>query len=240
MSKMDKKWSFTPIGIIDSCFHEKFGIPRQPGLVQCAPATVKLHPPYDAPDALRGLEQFSHIWVVFMFHATARETWKATVRPPRLGGNERIGVFASRSNYRPNPIGLSVVKLVGIEGTALHIAGGDFLDQTPVLDIKPYIPYADRVPEASAAFAARAPEPTNTVVFTDDAEKALTALEGDKRPVLRQLVRDMLAFNPQPAYQAPDHDRVYGTRVYDLNVRWRQEETNVIVLSLDPLQDTGR
>jgi tRNA-Thr(GGU) m(6)t(6)A37 methyltransferase TsaA len=234
---MDKNLSFTPIGIIHSCYGEKFGIPRQAGLVQCARSTLELLPPYDTQDALRGLAEFSHLWIVFVFHATARERWKAMVRPPRLGGNERIGVFASRSNFRPNPIGISAVELVRVEGEVLHLAGGDFLDQTPVLDIKPYIPYADSIPEASAAFASIPPEPTNTVVFTDDAEKALATLEGESRPVLRQLVCDMLAYNPRPAYQAPEGDRVYGTRVYDLNVRWRQEETNVTVLSLDPLQD---
>ena len=239
MSKMDKNSACNPIGIIHSCYGEKFGIPRQPRLVTSARATLELLPPYDTQDALRGLEQFSHIWIVFMFHETARETWKATVRPPRLGGNERIGVFASRSNYRPNPIGLSAVELVGIEGTALHIAGGDFLDQTPVLDIKPYIPYADSIPDASAAFAALPPEAANSVMFTDDAEKALSVLESESRPALRQLVSDMLAYNPQPSYQEPDGDRVYGTRIYDLNVRWRQEDSTVIVLSLDPLQNTG-
>jgi len=155
------------------------------------------------------------------------------VRPPRLGGNKRVGVFASRSNFRPNPIGLSVVELMGIDGTVLKLGGGDFLDGTPVLDIKPYIPYADRIPGATGAFADAAPEPVNRVEFSSEAERAVQALENESRPALRQLVCDMLAYDPRPAYQPDDPDRVFGTRIFDLEVRWKQADSTVLVISLE-------
>ena len=236
---MDLQTAFNPIGIIHSCYSEKFGIPRQPGLVKCATATLELLSPFDTPDALRGLEAFSHLWIVFVFHQSARAQWKATVRPPRLGGNERVGVFASRSNFRPNPIGLSVVELLEIDGTMLKLGGGDFLDGTPVLDIKPYIPYADRIPEATGAFADDAPEPDNQVELCPDAERAIHALEDETRPALRQLVCDMLTYNPRPAYQSDDPNRTFGTRIFDLEVRWKQVESKVTILSIDPGSDLG-
>jgi tRNA-Thr(GGU) m(6)t(6)A37 methyltransferase TsaA len=230
---MELTVTFNLIGTIRSCYGEKFGIPRQPGLVKSAVATLELLPPFNMPDAVRGLEDFSHVWIIFLFHQSAREQWKATVRPPRLGGNERVGVFASRSNFRPNPIGLSVVELQEIEGTTLKLGGGDFLDGTPVLDIKPYIPYADCIRGAHGAFADAAPEPVNRVEFSDEAEHALQTLENKNRPALRQLVCDMLAYNPRPAYQADDPDRVFGTRVFDLEVRWRQSAATVYVVSVE-------
>ena len=222
----------TPVGMIHSCFGEKFGIPRQPGLVKSATATLDLVPPYQNPDAFRGLEAFSHVWIIFVFHQSARETWKATVRPPRLGGNERIGVFASRSNFRPNPIGLSVVELIKVNGTTLTLGGGDFLDETPVLDIKPYIPYADSIPTAHGAFANHAPEAGNLVEFSTEAERMLQTFENEDRPNLRRLICDMLAFNPRPAYQSDDTNRVYGTRVFDLNVRWKQSGKMITVIDV--------
>ncbi len=225
--------TLTPIGTIHSCYGEKFGIPRQPGLVKSATATLELLPPCDTPDALRGLEAFSHLWIIFVFHQSTRDPWKATVRPPRLGGNERIGVFASRSNFRPNPVGLSVVELLKIDGTSLKLGGGDFLDGTPVLDIKPYIPYADRIPEATGAFADAAPEPVYRVEFSPGAECAVQTLENESRPALRQLVCDMLAYNPRPAYQPDDPDRMFGTRIFDLEIRWRQSGTTVEVVQVE-------
>ena len=227
-------FEFKPIGIIRSCYGEKFGIPRQPGLVRSATATLELLPPCNVPDALRGLEAFSHVWILFVFHQSAQDEWKATVRPPRLGGNERIGVFASRSNFRPNPIGLSVVELLSVEGTTLKLGGGDFLDGTPVLDIKPYIPYADRVPEAQGAFAANAPEPVNRVEFTARALQAVQTLENEALPALRQIICDMLAYNPRPAYQNDDPDRIFGTRLFDLEVQWKQAGTSVTVQEIIP------
>lgn len=225
-------FEFKPIGLIRSCYGEKFGIPRQPGLVRSATATLELLPPYNTEEALRGLEEFSHVWILFIFHQSARDEWKATVRPPRLGGNERVGVFASRSNFRPNPIGLSVVELAGIEGTCLKLGGGDFLDGTPVLDIKPYIPYVDRVPGAQGAFASHAPEPVNLVECTPEAARAVETLENADRPALHELICDMLAYNPRPAYQNDDPDRIFGTRLFDLEVRWKQAGNAVTVVEI--------
>ncbi len=227
--------SFSPIGSIRSCYGEKFGIPRQPGLVKSATATLELIPPYNTPDALRGLNEFSHLWIVFVFHQSISESWKATVRPPRLGGNKRIGVFASRSNFRPNPIGLSVVELLKVEETSLRLGGGDFLDGTPVLDIKPYIPYADCIPSAIGAFAHTAPEPDHRVEFSSEAKQAVQNLENKNRPALRQLIGDMLAYNPCPAYQTNDPNRIFGTRLFDLEVRWRQTSTTVDVVQIEKI-----
>ena len=167
-----------------------------------------------------------------MFHQSARDQWKATVRPPRLGGNERVGVFASRSNFRPNPIGLSVVELLGVKGTSLALGGGDFLDGTPVLDIKPYIPYVDNIPTAKGAFASSAPDAANSVHIPPEVEPCIRKLESEKRPALRQLICDMLAYNPRPAYQKDDPGRIYGTRLFDLEVRWKQTGNQVMVLEI--------
>ncbi len=229
---MDSEINLKPIGIIRSCYGEKFGIPRQPGLVQSATATVELLPPYNTVEVLRGLEAFSHVWILFLFHQSARENWKATVRPPRLGGNKRVGVFASRSNFRPNPIGLSVVELLAVEGTTLRLGGGDFLDGTPALDIKPYIPYVDSIPDATGAFASSAPQPSNQVAFTPETLNAVHQWENESRPALRQIITDMLAYNPRPAYQNDDPERIFGTRLYDLEVRWIQEGSNVTVVKI--------
>jgi tRNA-Thr(GGU) m(6)t(6)A37 methyltransferase TsaA len=237
---MENDFTIQPIGKIHSCYGEKFGIPRQPGLVRSATATLELLPPYNTVEALRGLEEFSHVWILFVFHQSARDEWKATVRPPRLGGNERVGVFASRSNFRPNPIGLSVVELLAVEGATLKLGGGDFLDGTPVLDIKPYIPYVDSVPGAQGAFAATAPEPVNRVEFTTQAKQAVQTLENEARPALRQIICDMLAYNPRPAYQNDDPERIFGTRLFDLEVRWKQAGTSITVQELIPAAENHR
>lgn len=222
-------FEFTPIGTIRSCYTDKFGIPRQPGLVQSATATLELDPPFNQPDALRGLGDFSHVWIVFVFHQSMQDQWKSTVRPPRLGGNERVGVFASRSNFRPNPIGMSVVELRGIMGTSLILAGGDFLDGTPVLDIKPYIPYADSVPNAHGGFAHTTPERINEVGFLPEAEQALRNMETSERPGLVQLVADMLSYDPRPAYLEKEEGRVRGTTVFGLEIKWMQDGEKITV-----------
>ena len=226
-------FTFNPIGIIHSCYIEKFGIPRQSGLVKSATATLELFSPFNHPDALRGMDGLSHLWIVFLFHKTSDASWKATVRPPRLGGNQRIGVFASRSNFRPNSIGLSVVELLHIQGSTLHLGGGDFLDQTPVLDIKPYLPYADCIPEATYPLANRPPEAKNTVTFSPEAQIAVQTLENKQRPALRQLIIDLLTYNPQPAYLMNDPKRVFGTRIFDLDLQWAQTEENITVQKLE-------
>lgn len=219
---------FKPVGIIHSCFKEKFGIPRQPGLVKSATATLELLPPYNVEEAFRGIEEFSHLWIVFAFHESVCEKFQPTVRPPRLGGNTRVGVFATRSNFRPNPIGLSVVALKAVHGTTLELGGGDFLDGTPVLDIKPYIPYADSIPGARGGFAPNAPEPINTVIFSPNAEKIFQTLEKPQQ----QLVNDMLRYNPRPAYQTDDPARLFGTKVFDLEVKWKHAGRTVTVESI--------
>jgi tRNA-Thr(GGU) m(6)t(6)A37 methyltransferase TsaA len=219
---------FEPVGIIHSCFKEKFGIPRQPGLVKSATATLELLPPYNVEEALRGINEFSHLWIVFVFHQSIGEKFQPTVRPPRLGGNTRVGVFATRSNFRPNPIGLSVVELKAVHGTTLELGNGDFLDGTPVLDIKPYIPYADSIPGARGGFAPDAPVPQNTVSFMPEADAVFQTLEKSKQ----QLIRDVLTYNPRPAYQSDDPDRTYGTRLFDFEVKWRYEGNRVIVKSV--------
>lgn len=235
-------YSFQPIGVIRSCFKQKFGIPRQPGLVTAAQATLELYPPYDCPEAVAELEGFSHIWVVFVFHQALRENWKATVRPPRLGGNQRIGVFASRSPFRPNPIGLSAVSLERIECNGGHcqlqLRGADLLDGTPVLDIKPYVPYADALPEARGGFAAQAPVSELTVHFSDAAERQCAALEASGIPDLRLLIEQLLRADPRPAYCAERETRqTFGMRLYDFDVQWCTVGNLIEVLALQPVTE---
>ncbi|HEY9104604.1 tRNA (N6-threonylcarbamoyladenosine(37)-N6)-methyltransferase TrmO [Chitinimonas sp.] len=225
-------WTLQPVGRIESCFKEKFAIPRQPGLCPSAEATLHLLPPYDQADAVRGLEQFSHVWLSFVFHETASQGWRPTVRPPKLGGNQRIGVFATRSTFRPNPIGLSVARLRGIEtqgGVRLLLAGADLLDGTPILDIKPYLAYSDALPEASNGYAddGSAPMP---VRFSPEAEQALAGI-ALRRPGLRQLIIEVLAQDPRPGY-AEDAAREYGMTLYEYNVRWRCDAEGAWVSSV--------
>jgi tRNA-Thr(GGU) m(6)t(6)A37 methyltransferase TsaA len=217
------KFTFAPIGHIRSCFSEKFGIPRQPGLVPDARAVVEIEPTFQRIEAFHELEGFSHIWIVFVFHH-CRSTWKTTVRPPRLGGNRRVGVFASRSGFRPNPIGQSVVELVSIEAgrgsLRLHIKGVDLMDGTPVLDIKPYLPYADCRPHAKAGYAGDKPQAAKQVVFSPVAAKACRELENDSRPNLRSLITELLSLDPRPGYADTSGKRNYGMRLWDLDVRF--------------------
>lgn len=229
--------TFTPIGVVRSPYQEKFAIPRQPGLAQID-ATIEMTPLYADPAAVEGLEQFSHLWVIFVFHAVDAQRsngrkniseWRPQVRPPRLGGNEKLGVFATRSTHRPNPIGLSVVELLRIDtndGVKLHIRGADLLDGTPVLDIKPYIPYADAIPQASAGFAPSAPVrlPVRWI------ETALTAAR-EYSAELQQIVEEVLSFDPRPAYQ-DDPARIYGVLLAGCNVRFRIDHDGVEVVEI--------
>lgn len=230
-------FSFQPIGVIRSCFKEKFGIPRQAGLVTASHATLELLPPYDCPEALAGLEGFSHIWVIFVFHQSVREHWKATVRPPRLGGNQRVGVFASRAPFRPNPVGLSAVLLESIDCTdghcKLHLRGADLLDGTPVLDIKPYVPYADALPQAIGGFAAKAPTSALTVRFSDLAVSQCATLAASGIPDLRQLIEQILRADPRPAYCAErEVQQTFGMKLYDFDVQWSVVGSQIEVLAL--------
>ncbi|PJG59956.1 tRNA (N6-threonylcarbamoyladenosine(37)-N6)-methyltransferase TrmO [Aeromonas cavernicola] len=232
------RFSFDTLGIIHSPYKEKFAIPRQPGLVPTARAQLVLQAPYDHPDTLRGIEQFSHLWLSFVFHHTMAQGWHPTVRPPRLGGNQRVGVFATRSTFRPNPLGLSVVELLGVgheQGCLwLDLAGVDLLDGTPIVDIKPYLPYVDSVPDAHGGFAPDAPTPALTVSFSAEAEQQLQPWL-TAHPQLRQLVIEVLAQDPRPAYKKGKVDeKVYGVRLYDLNVRFTINEPTCLIVAIEP------
>ena len=227
-------FTFTSIGIVRSPFREKFGIPRQPGLAPHAISQVVLLPDYASATCVEGLEAFSHLWLQFVFHATADQGWHPTVRPPRLGGNERCGVFATRSMFRPNPIGLSVVELVAIvdgeQGKELMVRGADLLDGTPVLDIKPYVPYADSIPVARAGFALAAP----TLLPVMWSENAIAdAIQLEVSADLHALIDEVLAQDPRPAYRAIQDDaHEYGVRLADVNVRFKVENQRVCVIGV--------
>ena len=229
-------FAFEPIGVIHSCFKEKFGSPRQPGLVPSARAVIELQSPFDRDEAVRGLEGFSHVWVVFVFHAVLGTTWRPTVRPPRLGGNERVGVFATRSPFRPNPVGMSAVRLEKIvreDGhLKLYVMGGDFLDGTPVIDLKPYVPYVDAIAGANGSFAHAAPQAEFVVHFSAQAQAACQEKERFF-PGVTRLIEEMLSADPRPAYRdAADATLSYGTRLYDFDLRWRVVGDRVEVLEL--------
>lgn len=205
------------IARIHSDFREKFGIPRQSGLVEALRATVVFEPEFRNPDALRGIDGFSHLWLIWQFSEAVRSEWSPTVRPPRLGGNTRLGVFATRSPFRPNPLGLSCVRLEGLrqdptQGTVLVISGADLLDGTPIYDIKPYLPYADCRPEAIGGFAAAAPEAKLRVELP---EELLAAVPEEKREALI----GVLAQDPRPSYHE-DPTRVYGMSFGGLEIRF--------------------
>lgn len=233
-------FTFEPIGIIHSCFKEKFGIPRQSGLVTEATAELELLPPFNREEALAGLDGFSHLWITFVFHGALREGWKPTVRPPRLGGNKRMGVFATRSNFRPNPIGLSAVKYSGVtrrgKKLILAIEGADLLDRTPVLDIKPYLPYADSLPEATGGFAPEPPAPDLIVAFNGGVEPVIDRKERGEIPNLRRLITQMLENDPRPAYHAATGKRKsFAFRIFDLDVRWEVCGNQIRVTAIDEI-----
>ncbi len=225
-----------PIALIRSCFTEKFGIPRQPGLVPAATAQLEMLPPYNRPEAVEGLEEFSHIWVFFLFHQAISRGWKPTVRPPRLGGNKRVGVFASRSPQRPNFIGSSMVQLNKItfdnHSVIIHVSGVDFLDQTPVLDIKPYVPYTDAKPEAHYGFASE-PVTSHDTIFQPEVLKFCHKYEQDTGRPLQELVRQTLAQDPRPAYH--EDDREYGMTLWDINIRFTYRDNIFTVNSMVPV-----
>lgn len=236
-------FEFKPIGALQTCFKEKFGIPRQPGLVTGAEGVIKLNDDPFLKQAVRELEGFSHLWVVFVFHEHDAKAWKPSIRPPRLGGARKVGVLASRSPHRPNPIGLSAVRLVRIDPTApggveIHVAGVDVLDGTPVLDIKPYLPYADSIPEAKAGWAEE-PIRRHEVRFTP---MAIAAIEArlEARPNLREMIVEMLSLDPRPAFQqrrmpadlAEAQGTRYGFRLFDYDVKWEIREGRFDVLDV--------
>ena len=222
------------IARIHNDFPTKFGLPRQSGLVSGLRSMIVFEPEYRVPEALRGMEGYSHLWLIWQFHQAERDTWSPTVRPPRLGGNARMGVFATRSPFRPNPIGLSCVKLEAIQqdaklGTVLIISGADLIDGTPIYDIKPYLPYADCHPEATGGFAHEVKDHAVEVVIP---EEMLAKIPTDKREALQ----GVLAQDPRPGYQK-DPERVYGFTFAGMEVRFRVAEDVLTVTDILPTKE---
>lgn len=223
------------VAIAHTPFAEKFAIPRQPALAPAAKARIELIPPYDDPQAFAGLEQVSHIWLIFQFHQALPKNSDQPhlrVRPPRLGGNEKIGVFASRATHRPNSLGQSVVKLERIDGHTLWVSGIDLLDGTPILDIKPYVPYADMIDASYNRIASEAPDKI-AVSWHDSAYQTAQQHSVRLQQDVVALIEQCLAQDPKPAYQKPDPQRRYGVRFWDLNISWHYPTTEQIqILSL--------
>ena len=226
---MEKNLTIKPIAYIRSDFKEKFGIPRQSGRAPSLKAEIVFAPPYSCEEAFRGIEGFSHLWVLFDFSLAHREEFSPTVRPPRLGGNERVGVFASRSPFRPNPIGLSCVKLEevkrGEEGIVLVVSGADLLDGTPIIDIKPYLPFADCVENATAGYAE---EKKNHRLQVACDTALLEKLSKEKQAGLLECLAD----DPRPSYQE-DCDRIYGMRFGDFEIKFQVDFDKLTVISVE-------
>ncbi|MNB70299.1 putative tRNA (adenine(37)-N6)-methyltransferase [compost metagenome] len=230
-------FQFEQIGVIRSPYKEKFAVPRQPGLVKSGGGELHLIPPYNQADAVRGLEAFSHLWVLFIFHQTMEGGWRPTVRPPRLGGNARMGVFATRSTFRPNPVGMSLVELKDIrcqkDQVILQLGSLDLVDGTPVVDIKPYLPFAEALPEARASYAQQAPVADMPVGFTSDVDAQLLLLE-KRYPRLKAFIVEVLAQDPRPAYKKEEEaGKTYAVLLLDFNVRWRVTESGFEVFALE-------
>ena len=228
-----------PVGIIHTPFRQKFAIPRQPNLAG-AKGQIVMQTDYANPQAFKGIEAFSHVWLLFYFHETAARGWKPAVKAPRLGGNATLGVFASRSTHRPNSIGMSVVKNDGLsvesDRVVLNVSGVDLLDGTPVIDIKPYIPYADAVNEADDTLTSSSPIPRRNVIFTAEADRQCHALSARWSDII-PLTQDILSQDPRPAYRhkLDDDDKVYKVSLYDVDISWQIINSDVVVLSLTPL-----
>ncbi|CNI59973.1 tRNA (N6-threonylcarbamoyladenosine(37)-N6)-methyltransferase TrmO [Yersinia vastinensis] len=230
-------FSFNQIGVIRSPYKEKFAVPRQPGLIEDGGGELQLLAPYNQPEAVRGLSGFSHLWVIFIFHQTMEGGWRPTVRPPRLGGNTRMGVFATRSTFRPNPIGMSLIELKAVRcqggEVILELGSLDLVDGTPVIDIKPYLPFAESQPLARAGFAQTAPDTDMQVCFSITAEQQLTQQQ-QRYPYLRRFITQVLAQDPRPAYRKEDNEsREYAVLLLEFNVRWRVIGRQTEVLSID-------
>ncbi|MFK5913686.1 MAG: tRNA (N6-threonylcarbamoyladenosine(37)-N6)-methyltransferase TrmO [Woeseiaceae bacterium] len=231
-------YTFNTVAIIHTCYKEKFGIPRQPGLVNNL-STIEILSPYAQDEAFRELENFSHIWLVFVFNGLKNASWKPTIRPPRLGGNKRVGVFASRSMFRPNPIGLSVVELKSVKRKGgkilLEVIGADLLDKTPILDIKPYIAYVDAIEHTRTGYAKETPMPKLDIVFSERVTKQLdeNALTW---PKLKTLITEILQLDPRPAYLDKNKEKKhFSMKLYDFDVSWQIENKHINVVSIKGL-----
>lgn len=226
---MEDRLELKVIARVRSEFPAKFGVPRQAGLVEGLRAAVVFQSEYRNPDALRGLEGFSHLWLIWGFHKAQRATWSPTVRPPRLGGNTRLGVFATRSPFRPNPLALSCVKLErvelsGLEGPVLIVLGADLMDGTPIYDVKPYVPYADCRPEATEGFA-QTPQPSLKVEFPETLRQKLP-------PERARTLAEVLSWDPRPRYQE-DPERVYGMDFAGYEVKFRVLGKTLTILEIE-------
>ncbi|AZZ98197.1 tRNA (N6-threonylcarbamoyladenosine(37)-N6)-methyltransferase TrmO [Pseudoalteromonas sp. R3] len=224
-----------PIGVIHSPYKQKFAIPRQPRLVPEAKAKLVFCEDFNREEFVRGIEEFSHLWLLFRFHETADKGYSALVRPPRLGGNARKGVFATRATFRPNGIGMSAVKLEGVEykngQLALLLSGIDLLDGTPIVDIKPYLPYSDALTDAAAGFADTRPETQMTVSFSDQAEDFIS--QQSQYPELRAFIGNVLKQDPRPAYKKKqENPQNYGMNLYNFNIRWQVDGEHNHVLEV--------
>ena len=220
-----------PIARMRSDFSTKFGIPRQSGLVEQLRSTIVFEPEFRNPDALRGIEEFSHLWLIWQFSEAVRQGWSPTVRPPRLGGNTRMGVFATRSPFRPNNLGLSSVRLLGVEqtkdfGMVLHVGGADLMDGTPIFDIKPYIPYGDCHMDSTGGFTDRAGE---FLLDVDFPRELLEKLPPDKR----EAAMAVLSHDPRPSYQR-NEDRIYGMTFAGQDIRFTVREDTLTVTEVTP------
>lgn len=227
-------YHISPVGVIRSPYKEKFAVPRQPGLVPSARSELILQGEANAIEAVRGIEQFSHLWLLFLFDQNLEAGWRPTVRPPRLGGNERIGVFASRATFRPNGIGMSAVELLGVRqkgsDVILDLGGVDLVDGTPIIDIKPYIPYSDSLTQARGGFAHDQPD-TLAVEFSEQAERQLT---GKQLARQRAVIEEVLAQDPRPAYKKGKQDeKEYAVHLFDYNVKFIVQNDRVTVTALD-------
>ncbi len=229
-------YSISAVGHIQSPYKQKFAIPRQPRLVPEAKAKLIFAPDFNREEFVRGIDEFTHIWLLFRFHETADKGYSAMVRPPRLGGNERKGVFATRATFRPNAIGMSAVKLEGIEykngQLSLLLAGIDLLDGTPIIDIKPYLPYSDAMLDASAGFADTRPETQMSVEFTP--EVTLFIEQQTQYPDLLNFISNVLKQDPRPAYKKQKNgEQSYGMTLYDYNIRWQVNGEHNLVTSIE-------
>jgi tRNA-Thr(GGU) m(6)t(6)A37 methyltransferase TsaA len=229
---MDNKWIMQPIGFIRSDFKEKFGLPRQSGRAPSLRANIEFLPEINL-DCFKGLQEFSHIWILFAFSATSEQGWNATVRPPRLGGNKRVGVFASRSPFRPNRIGISCVKLIKVEhtkteGTVLIVSGADLLDNTPIFDVKPYLPHSDCILDAVGGYA---DEHENDGLQVHIPDELLEKIPKEKLAGLRECLAD----DPRPSYQ-DDPNRVYGMRFAEFNLKFKVANG---VLTVEEIETLG-
>ena len=236
------------IGSVVSPYQEKFSIPRQPGIVSAAKGQILLHADANNIELVRGLEQFSHLWLIFIFHGTQSQGWKSLVRPPRLGGNKKIGVLATRSTFRPNPVGMSVVQLDNIrqvrlsdgsKQVILDISGLDLLNGTPIVDIKPYVPYCDNIDNAIAGYAQNRPPIMLNVSFTPSVENELTKHHAEF-PELKELINQVLKQDPRPAYKHKTvDDKTYGMSLYQFNIQWQMTSlTEIMVINIAVNPDT--